>query len=250
MNIPDQSVITVLTYLLPGFITAALVYSLTPNPRPIPFERVVQALIFTMLVQVGVIGVRFVSLRLGPQVGVLGAWTENVRLVWSVVLAGGLGLFVAWMANKDNVHGALRWLGITCQTSFSSEWYGVFSRNKGYVVLHLTGQRRLYGWPEEWPSTPGQGHFVMMQAEWLRDGERAELTGVNRILIRAEDVEMVELMEVTDTPPQEAHHGRSQAANTAATATTPGSSERGTRHNADAAATIQTGASPGASPEA
>ena len=49
MDIPDQSVITVLTYLLPGFITAALVYSLTPSPRPIPFERVVQALIFTML---------------------------------------------------------------------------------------------------------------------------------------------------------------------------------------------------------
>src|SRR5262245_18046169 len=114
MDIPDQSVITVLTYLLPGFITAAVVYRLTPSPRPIPFERVVQALIFTMLVQVVVIGVKFVLQWLGPRVGLLGAWTESVRLVWSVVVAGGLGLLVAWTANKDKVHGGLRWLGITC----------------------------------------------------------------------------------------------------------------------------------------
>lgn len=225
MEIPDHSVVAVLTYLLPGFITAALVYSLTPSPKPIPFERVVQALIFTMLVQVGVIGVRFTLLRLGSHVGVLGTWTENVRLVWSVVLAGCIGLLFAWTANKDKVHGALRWMGITCQTSFSSEWYGVFSKNKGYVVLHLTGQRRLYGWPEEWPSTPGQGHFVMMQAEWLRNGDREELTGVQRILIRAEDVEMVELMEVRNTPPQETQNGGSQTANTAAAAAAPNSIE-------------------------
>src|ERR1043166_9407234 len=131
MDFPSQTVIAVLTYLLPGFITAALVYTLTPSPRPIPFERVVQALIFTMLVQVGVIGVKFLSLRLGPHVGVFGMWSENVRLVWSVALAGCLGLLIAWTANTDKVHRALRWLGITCQTSFSSEWYGVFSRNKG-----------------------------------------------------------------------------------------------------------------------
>jgi hypothetical protein len=216
MDFPSQAVIAVLTYLLPGFITAAVVYSLTPSPRPIPFERVVQALIFTMLVQVGVLGVRWVLLGLGPHVGLVGAWTEGVRLAWSVVLAGALGLLLAWAANTDRVHGVLRTLGVTCQTSFSSEWYGVFSKNKGYVVLHLSGQRRLYGWPEEWPSTPGQGHFVMAQAEWLNDRTRIELTGVKRILVKAEDVEMVELMEVIDRP-EGKPSGRSQATESAAT---------------------------------
>lgn len=225
MDIPDQSVINVLSYLLPGFITAEVVYSLTPSPRPVPFERVVQALISTMVVQVGIVIVRFALLRLGPHVGVLGSWTDSVRLVWSVVLAVVLGLVVAWAANTDKVHGALRKIGVTCQTSFSSEWYGVFSKSKRYVVLHLTGQRRLYGWPEEWPSTPGKGHFVMMQAEWLlKEGERLELTGVNRILIRAEDVEMVELIEMPDRP-QETQDGRSQAANTAAATGATGSAE-------------------------
>lgn len=56
MDVPSETVIAILTYLLPGFITAAIVYALTPEPRPIPFERVVQALIFTMVVQVAVSG--------------------------------------------------------------------------------------------------------------------------------------------------------------------------------------------------
>jgi hypothetical protein len=238
MDVPSETVIAILTYLLPGFITAALVYVLTPEPRPIPFERVVQALIFTMLVQVGVTGVGAGLRWVGLQWFSIGLWTEHVRLGWSVVLAGVLGLFIAWAANTDRIHRALRAVGLTCQTSFSSEWYGVFSRNKGYVVLHLTGRRRLYGWPEEWPSTPGHGHFVMAQAEWLDEDNRIELAGVDRILIRAEDVEMVEVMKIVDTM-QEQTDGRPQAADTSAAAPTPRASTDGRGKAVVPAAAVQ-----------
>jgi hypothetical protein len=208
MDFPSQAVIAVLTYLLPGFITASLVYGLTPTPRAVPFERVVQALIFTMFVQVGVFLVGF-TLRLVGTWFSLGPWNDEVRLAWSVLLASALGLFLAWAAHTDTIHDALRRWGFTSETWLSSEWYGVFARNQGYVVLHLTGERRLYGWPEAWPSIPGQGHFVVTQAEWLRDdGQREELKGVGRIIVKAEDVEMVELMELTHTP-VEKPNGRS-----------------------------------------
>ena len=208
MDFPSKTVIDVLTYLLPGFITAALVHNLTPAPRPIPFERVVQALIFTILVQVCVLVVRGVLLGFGSRVVSLGVWTDDVRLVWSVLLALGLGLLVAWAANTDKILCLLRTVGITRQTSFESEWYGALSQNRGYIVLHLDGKRRLYGWAEEWPNRPDEGHFVIAQAEWLDDGNRIELPGVNRILIRAKDVEMVELMEPAVERTPEEQHGR------------------------------------------
>ncbi|HEY3383465.1 MAG TPA: DUF6338 family protein [Vicinamibacterales bacterium] len=209
MDVPSKTIIDVLTYLLPGFITAALVYNLTPVPRLVPFERVVQALIFTILVQVAVLVVRTALLALGVRVGVLGAWTEEARLVWSVLVAIGLGLSVAWATNTDRIHGLLRRCGITHQTSFSSEWYGALSQNAGFVVLHIKGERRLYGWPEEWPSTPDKGHFVVAQAEWLDGDNRIELTGVHRILVRADDVEMVELMRCASATTLEKPSGRS-----------------------------------------
>jgi uncharacterized protein YwgA len=219
MEFLSQSAIDLLNYLLPGFVTAAVVFTLTPAPRPSPFERVVQALIFTMLVQVAVFGLQQLLTGLGSRVGVLGTWSEEVRLTWSVVLAVGLGLALAWAANTDKVHGILRKLRITCQTSYSSEWYGAFSKNVGYIVLHLQGRRRLLGWAVEWPSTPGKGHFVMENAEWLSDeigGTSMELTDVNQVLIKAEDVEMVELMNVSDRR-REGTNGRAKTTDAATT---------------------------------
>jgi hypothetical protein len=198
MDIPSQTIVDVLRFLLPGFIAAGLLYSLTPSPRPIPFERVVQALIFTVVVQAGLVGVETSLIEMGKHVRPIGVWTDNVKVCWSIVLAVLLAIVLAWVENTDSLHALLRRIGITHQTSFASEWYGALSQARGYVVLHLTGQRRLYGWAEEWPNTSDRGHFVMAEAEWLVDGERIPLQGVERILVRAQDVEMVELMRVVE----------------------------------------------------
>ena len=154
MDVPSQTIIDVLTFLLPGFVTAALVYSLTPAPRPIPFERVVQALIFTVVIQAGASGVQTSLIGIGSRFGSIGVWSDQTRIAWSLVLAGLLAIVLAWIDNTDRLHTLLRKLRITHQTSFSSEWYGALSQARGYVVLHLTGERRLYGWAEEWRPIP------------------------------------------------------------------------------------------------
>lgn len=41
----------VLVFLLPGFVAAAVFYSLTSHPKPGAFDRVIQALIFTVVGQ-------------------------------------------------------------------------------------------------------------------------------------------------------------------------------------------------------
>lgn len=195
MELPSRAIIELLTYLLPGFITAAILHNLTPAPRPIPFERVVQALIFTVIVQVLTLPPKTVLLWLGSVTVPLGEWTDETQVAWSVSIAVLLGLVLAYVANTDCLHSRLRGLQITQQTSYSSEWYGALSQNKGFIVLHLVGQRRLYGWAEEWPSTPDKGHFVMMLCEWLvDDNSTLPLRDVERVLVNVSEVEMVELM--------------------------------------------------------
>lgn len=212
MDLISKEVVDLLTYLLPGFIAAAILYNLTPNPRPEPFERLVQALIYTVIIQVLVLFVAAVLSWFGEHIETFGTWTDNSRLVWSVLIALALGLALARSSNYDTLHGLLRRLRITHQTSYSSEWYGTFAQNEGYVVLHLTGERRLYGWAEEWPSTPERGHFVIVQAEWLDGDERTPLTGVDRILVDVSDVAMVEFMDRVTSPDQDEEHGRSKGA--------------------------------------
>ena len=75
------------------------------------------------------------------------------------------------------------------------------------MILHLTDGRRLYGWPEEWPDQADKGHFVLSQTEWLlENNERAPLYLVERFLVPAADVKMVEFLkensEVSQNSPE------------------------------------------------
>jgi hypothetical protein len=137
MDIPTKTIVDVLTFLLPGFVTAQLLYSLTPAPRPVPFERTVQALIFTVVIQAALSGVEVSMLELGARFGSVGAWTDQAKIVWSLGIASLLGIVFAWVDNTDQLHGLLRKLGITYQTSLSSEWYGAPCRKPAATSSYI-----------------------------------------------------------------------------------------------------------------
>ena len=194
----SSEVVSTIYYLMPGFLAAWVFYTLTAHRKTSPFKRVVEALIFTVVVQAVTVVVRWVLLFLGPIVHI-GSWTEESTLVWSVLLALVIGLLVAWLANGDHLHARLRKWSITARTSFPSQWYSVFIREKRWVILHLDGGRRLLGWPEEWPDHSDTGHFVVDQPEWLLDdGRRAPLHRVERMLVPASEVELVEFLKCDD----------------------------------------------------
>ncbi len=182
-----------LAFLLPGFVSAAIYHALTSHPKPSAFERVILALIFTAIVQA-------VEVALDARV----SWNP----LWSMGTAVVVALIVVLAVNNDIAHSILRRLtrlfrklprmgqfSITRQNSYASVWDSSFARYDGcYVVLHLTGQRRLYGWPDEWPSDPERGHFRITQGEWLTYGGSRPLEGVVGILVPGSEVEMVEFL--------------------------------------------------------
>lgn len=175
--------------LLPGFVTAWIFYGLTAHPRLDWFERLVQALIFTVIVQALVYLLRLAIHGRDP-------WTAETNLSWSLVLAVVLGIALSAAANTNWVHEQLVKWKVTKRTSYPSEWYSAFCREERYVTLHLIGNRRLFGWPAEWPDRPDKGHFVIEDAEWLlSDGERATLHNVHKVVVAADQVEMVEFVK-------------------------------------------------------
>jgi hypothetical protein len=188
--------ITILQYLLPGFITGWVFYSLTSFPKPSQFERVVQALIFTIFIQVFIYVIKKILFFIG-HIWPLFHWNSQSDLIWSIIVAILFGIVFSYYTNNDKVHKKLRDWGVTRETSYPSEWFGAFLNNVTFVVLHLDGERRLYGWPREWPSEPGKGHFVLEQASWLDEEKQIPITGVNSIMVDVKEVKMVEFMEKT-----------------------------------------------------
>jgi hypothetical protein len=180
----SKEIVGVITELLPGFIAAWVFYGFTAHPKREPFDRIVQALIFTVIVKAVVVIVGAVALLLGRVVA-LGVWNQNTALVWSVIIAVVLGIVVARLANSDCV-GWLRRLTKSRRTTFPSEWFSALHRHQRWVVLHLKGERRLRGWPEEWPDACDKGHFLLSSpAAVLETGRRVPLVQVERLLVSA-----------------------------------------------------------------
>lgn len=220
MNPFTKDVLGIINALLPGFVAAWIFYGLTPHPKKEPFERVVQALIFTGIVQAIVFIVGGVLLLLGRLVSI-GEWTEKVQFVWSIGIAAVIGLVVAGLANNDLLHSWLRerdwylydkhetakkaaaapkrhWIW-TARTSYPSEWFHALNQDRRWVILHLKDRRRLHGWPAEMPDQPDGGHFVIWQPEWLlSDGQRAMLYNVERMIVPVSKVVFVEVMRTPE----------------------------------------------------
>ncbi|RCS49238.1 hypothetical protein DTL42_11920 [Bremerella cremea] len=211
--------VRVLYALLPGFFASWIFYGLTAHPKQTPFERVVQALIFTAIVRFFVVPTRWLLFLFGNLLP-LGHWTSDTEFIWSMLFATAIGFIFTYFANNDQIHVFLRNLSffngkikdITKRTSYPSEWFSAFNKDRRFVVLHLKDNRRVQGWPYEWPDSPDTGHFVLMNASWLLpDNTQAHLYSVERMLIPAAEVEIVEVLaneselRVTDDDLKEAY---------------------------------------------
>ena len=186
----SQQFISTLQYLLPGFLAAWIFYGLTSYAKPSHFERVIQALIFTLFVQA--------SVSIG---GELLPRHYLVERMLPFLFAAMWGIIFSVSANNDWLHKPLRKIRFTTRTSYENQWYQSF-RGYGvsYVVLHLKDGRRLIGWPEIWPSNPGNGHLLLEDAAWVqgdgdKDADIIELEGVQGILVDASHISMVEFLD-------------------------------------------------------
>ena len=189
MSWASSEAVGIFMFLLPGFLAGTIFYSLTSYPKPSTSDRVINALIFTTA---GQALTQFVVLLVWN-----GDPTDELLLTLNILIAVGLAPVSAYVLNKDIIHRLFRRAGITRETSYPFELYSTFSQHRDcYVVLHLKKERRLYGWPEEWPSHPSRGHFRIVEAEWLTDNGSVPVTGVSAILVPATQVEMVEFLRM------------------------------------------------------
>jgi len=166
-----KDVIPLLQYLLPGFLAAWIFYSLTAFKRPDTFGQIIQALIFTFVIQSLVVGLEGLLLLMGERFITVGVWDKKLEALWSAVIAVVMGFLSCHIANSDKLHALLRKLKVTTKNSFPCEWYSAFLSRQGFVILHLIGGKRLFGWPSEWPSEPASGQFVLEFPSWIdKDG--------------------------------------------------------------------------------
>ena len=192
-----KEVIPLLQYLIPGFLTAWIFYSFTAFKRPDTFGQIVQALIFTFVIQIIVGLIESLALWAGAHFYSFGKWTSNTKSIWSALVALSLGAAACYLASRDRLHKWLRDKKFTKKTSYPTEWYAAFTEFERYVVLHLVDERRIYGWPLHFPTEPKEGQFVLQDPAWLDDEGGETSLSADLFTIEASRVQWVEFTEKT-----------------------------------------------------
>lgn len=187
----STEVVALLQYLAPGFLVTWVYFGLTPHEKPSQFERTVQALIYTAVVQPLVVLENLIAVCIGEW-HAFGSWTANTQMLAGALTALGLGLVVATITNHDLVHRALRKRNITTRTSHPCEWFTIFSDYSQYVVLHLRDKTTIYGWPAIWPSNAEKGHFLLTEAARAHPDAKEDVSHSAALVINVAEVMFVE----------------------------------------------------------
>lgn len=198
MSWMSGEIIHVLVFLLPGFLTAAIFHSLTPHRKPEAFERVISALVFTIIIQFTTLIVRYFMSRIIQLPDLL--FGNPIEIVFTLPVAIVFGLLFSWLSNNDIPHRNLRnlrWLHITTETSYPSEWHSMFVKHgsRAAIMLYLKQDHNLYGRLVEYPKDPKNGYFRITEAVWVtNEGESIPLEiDADAVLVPAAEVKMLAL---------------------------------------------------------
>ncbi|MBV4476666.1 DUF6338 family protein [Pseudomonas botevensis] len=193
-----KEVIPLLQYLIPGFVSTWIFYTLTAFKRPDTFGQIVQALIFTFVIHGVVLGIGAVCLWIGVKGFSVGIWSAGAQGFWAFVVSVVLGLLSCFLASNDKLHAWLRFRNVTRKTSHPNQWYSTFARHDRLITLHLNDERRLFGWPSEWPPEPQQGQFVIHNPKWLSDDGVLRSFGAEMLVIDSSKIQWVEFTNLKE----------------------------------------------------
>jgi hypothetical protein len=103
-----KEVIPLLQYLIPGFLSAWIFYSLTAFKRPDTFGQIVQALIFTFVIQGAVLGIGAICLWVGSKGFSVGKWDARAEALWAFIVSVCLAGLFCYLASNGVLHVWLR----------------------------------------------------------------------------------------------------------------------------------------------
>jgi len=198
----------VLLILLPGFTCAYIVQQLAVRPRQTELDKVVEALLFSLVLYVAVGPLFHFALPLGWHEAAVGnpssysvviEWKELASLAGAAVL---LGIVFAANVNRDWSLALLRRIGVTERTSRTSIWSDSFQDIVGGTTVQvvLSDDRTVSGWVHYYSDGPGDASLFLEKAEWIdANNQKIPIPGPGILLLPAAGIKYVMFLDPKTT---------------------------------------------------
>lgn len=193
--------LTVFLILLPGFITRAVLGSLAPRVKQSNFVIIVESFILSFFIYALTLAI-YPSLAADllkyRELNDYTAFVSDVRplMYFTIILSVLTGLLLSYLLNHDFLHGLMRWLRATTNTSRSSTWLDVLTDMRGRgVIVTLGDGRRLQGTLEYYSNEQEDGCVFLKCPSWItNEGEYRSLEVQGILLTKSEEIGRIEFM--------------------------------------------------------
>jgi hypothetical protein len=206
---PDKAeALGILLVLLPGFASAYVVHMLAVRRKQSDLEKIVEALLFSLLFYLVTLPFFSNTLPIG--------WRPmdanhpdfyQVTVQWNhlAALAGlalAFGIVYAANINHDWLMSFFRWINVTDRSSRSTIWNDAFQDPDldGYVQVGLSGDRKVMGWVNDYSDEEGAFELLLGDAAWVeRDGHLQQIKGPGILLTNEARIEYVMFLDQDET---------------------------------------------------
>jgi hypothetical protein len=197
-----QEALSLLIFLLPGFLSMAIIDMLTPGRKRDNLQRIINALIFSLLIY-AIYFLIFdnypitpIKKNIQPDKDIL-INLPRLNLGILIVISLAIPLIMGYLIRKDLHMKFLRWLKVTDRTSRSNVWFDVFTDKKSYVIVNFQDGRRLFGWPEYFSDDPRDQTIFLCHASWIKeDGQTVVLDNKGILVTPNEPIDTIEFVYV------------------------------------------------------
>ncbi len=194
-----------LTFLLPGFLCMALLDMLTPALKRDNLQRIVNALIFSLIIYAiySLIFHEFPAILIEKTINEQKQYSINFlkgSIIFLVFISVLIAVVISYSIKYDKHMKFFRWLKVTDRTSRTNIWFDIFTDIKSYVVINFEDGRRLFGWPEYFSDDPEDKSLFLCHAAWIdSDGNLTWLDNRGILITPNEKIDTIQFTEERST---------------------------------------------------
>jgi len=207
--VPERAeALGILLILLPGFAATYLVQLLAARRKQSEFDKVIEALIFSLVLYLITLPFFGYALPIAWHSGnpssannwqIIVVWPHLGALALLAVVLGGL---YAASINHNWLTAPFRWLPVSQRSARSSVWNDVLSDIKGFVQVELSDGRSVMGWIRKWSDEDDAHALFLEDAAWVSgDGNEIPIPGAGILLAKNSEIASIMFLDLNSQEP-------------------------------------------------
>lgn len=195
--------LNILLFLCPGLLITVVIRLLVYRKESGMFETIVSALLWSLLVYAALTAIgRDAAVQLTEtkrgDTTYRGIVFNPSAIGWMLCLAALVAALTAFALNRDWFGKFLRWTGISSQSGRATIWLDVFAEYRKFVVVHLSDERRVFGWVLHYSNSGDDGYIYLHEPRWIDAENRWIDTGSHGIFFVKRD--LIDFIEFLNSP--------------------------------------------------